>query len=137
MPPLLTRCELQMRRKLGIAFMCICLLTATGCYHARVYAPQPDPSTEYKKLTVHNIAWGLYKTKDAHATDCLANAIDEVRVSSNFGYSLLTTVTLGFWSPIKVEWRCSKPHEEPDTIHKPKPKPTPTPQNQPQDRTPQ
>jgi hypothetical protein len=88
-----------------------------------VIVPKPDPSTEYKKQTVQKLAWGaLPKKSDIPASDCRNNtSLDEVRVSSNLGYSVLTVGTLGFWSPSQVEWRCSKPHETPGVIHKPKP----------------
>jgi hypothetical protein len=95
----------------------------SGCYHVRVIVPKPDPSTEYKKQTVQKLAWGaLPKKSDIPASDCRNNtSIDEVRTSSNLGFSVLTVATIGFWSPSQVEWRCSKPHETPGTIHKPKP----------------
>jgi hypothetical protein len=37
-------------------------------------------------------------------------------VSSNFGFTLLTVVTLGFWSPIELQWHCAKPVEGPGDI---------------------
>ncbi|WP_431199764.1 Bor/Iss family lipoprotein [Mucilaginibacter sp. P25] len=38
-----------------------------------------------------------------------SNGMAEVTVKNNFGYSLLTVVTLGIWSPARVEWKCGKP----------------------------
>jgi hypothetical protein len=90
-----------------------------------VIVPQPDPGTEYKKKTVQNLAWGALpkKDRDVPASNCLnSTGLDEVRVSSNLGYSFLTVGTLGFWSPAQIEWRCAKPHEAPSNpIHKKKP----------------
>jgi hypothetical protein len=90
-----------------------------------VIVPQPDPGTEYKKKTVQNLAWGSLpkKDRDVPASNCLnSTGLDEVRVSSNLGYSFLTVGTLGFWSPAQIEWRCTKPHEAPSNpIHKKKP----------------
>jgi hypothetical protein len=121
MQDLLIGCGLRVGRKLGVTFVSLCILASAGCYHTRVLAPHPDPATEYQSRTVNTLAWGLYKG-DVQANDCSgSNALDEVRVSSNLGYNLVTTITLGFWQPLKVEWRCSKPHEEPGVIHKPKP----------------
>jgi hypothetical protein len=34
--------------------------------------------------------------------------MQEVRVTTNFGYAVLTVVTLGIWSPMEIEWRCAK-----------------------------
>ena len=123
MPHLLAGCEVGVCRKPGIALVFFCLLVTSGCYHVRVIVPKPDPSTEYKKQTVQKLAWGaLPKKSDIPASDCRNNtSLDEVRASSNLGFSLLTVGTLGFWSPSQVEWRCSKPRETPGTIHKPKP----------------
>jgi hypothetical protein len=112
-------------RKLSIAFVLFVALATCGCYHVRVIVPQPDPGTEYKKKTVQNLAWGALpkKDRDVPASNCLnSTGLDEVRVSSNLGYSFLTVGTLGFWSPAQIEWRCAKPHEAPSNpIHKKKP----------------
>jgi hypothetical protein len=120
---LLAGCEVKAGRTLGTAVAMFWLLAGSGCYHVRVIVPQPDPGTEYKKQNVQKLVWGaLPKKSDIQASNCLnSTALDEVRVSSNLGYSVLTVGTLGFWSPSQVEWRCSKPHEEPGVIHKPKP----------------
>lgn len=112
-------------RKLSIAFVLFGALATCGCYHVRVIVPQPDPGTEYKKKTVQNLAWGALpkKERDFPASNCLnSTGLDEVRLSSNLGYSFLTVGTLGFWSPAQIEWRCAKPHESPSNpIHKKKP----------------
>src|SRR5690242_2071287 len=83
-------------RKLGIAFVFLGVIAICGCYHVRVIVPQPDPGTEYKKKTVQNLAWGaLPKKKDVPTSNCLnSTGLDEVRVSSNLGYSFLTVGTL-------------------------------------------
>lgn len=80
----------------------------TGCYHYRVIAPDPDPATEYEKRTVHSLFWGLLQARDISADDCLSNALDEVRVSTNLGYSAISVATLGIWMPMDVRWRCAK-----------------------------
>ena len=66
------------------------------------------------RKTAHTLAWGLLpQTVD---TKCSAsNRMDEVRVGSNLGYSILTVGTLGFWSLTTVEWKCSKPPGQPVT----------------------
>ena len=130
MPHLLVGNGSQLHRKLSVIFVSLCCLINAGCYHVRVLAPHPDPATEYKHKTVNTLAWGLVK-EDKTADDCTgSNALDEVRVTSNLGYSVLTVATLGFWQPTKVEWRCSKPHEQPDTIHKRNPPTPPSPSTQ-------
>jgi hypothetical protein len=124
MPHRLARRASSICRKLGIAFVFFGVIANCGCYHVRVIVPQPDPGTEYKKKTIQNLAWGaLPKKKDVPSSNCLnSTGLDEVRVSSNLGYSFLTVGTLGFWSPAQIEWRCSKPHDAPSNpIHKKKP----------------
>lgn len=101
---------LAVPRRAPLLLMAALLLTMAwgpGCYHSRVLPPQPNPATEYEKRTVHALAWGLVQ-QNTFAEDCRSNALDEVRISSNLGYSILTVVTLGFWMPLEVEWRCAK-----------------------------
>ena len=42
------------------------------------------------------------------AENCESNALDEVRVSTNFGFALVTVLSLGIWQPIEVNWRCAE-----------------------------
>ena len=103
-------------------------LGTAGCYRYHLLAPEPDPVVTSCRRTVHTLAWGLI-TRDTRSTHCegavpdtvasacrQSNAIDQVRVSSNFGFTLLTIVTLGFWSPIELQWHCAKPVEAPGEI---------------------
>lgn len=90
-------------------FLTLFLLTHQSCYHYRIQAPQFDPSTEYQRKTVHNLFWGLVKPKDLKPANCDQKALDEVYVTTNLGYALLTVATLGIWCPMRVEWKCAKP----------------------------
>jgi hypothetical protein len=47
--------------------------------------------------------------QDVRPDNCAANAVEEVTVSTNFAFDLLTVVSLGTVSPATVEWRCAKP----------------------------
>lgn len=90
-----------------LAFFCCC---TQSCYHYRIQAPRQDPGTEYQSQTAHNLFWGLAKSKDIRPANCeRSNALDEVYISTNFGYALLTVATLGVWCPVKIQWKCSKP----------------------------
>jgi hypothetical protein len=80
----------------------------SGCYHYRVVAPDPEPATEYENRVVHSLFWGLLQAKDISAVDCLSNAIDEVRVTTNLGYSVISVATVGVWTPMNLQWRCAK-----------------------------
>jgi len=118
-------------KALRITLLAGCVASG-ACYRYHLLAPEPDPVVTACRRTVHALAWGLI-TRDTRTTFCetatvpdsiataceQSNAIDQVRVSSNFGYTLLTIVTLGFWSPMQLEWHCAKPVEEDGTINLP------------------
>lgn len=103
-------------------------LMTMGCYRYHLLSPEPDPIVTACQRTVHTLAWGLI-TRDTRTTHCegavpdsvasacrQSNAIDQVRVSSNFGFTLLTILTLGFWAPVELKWNCAKPVELPGVI---------------------
>jgi len=96
--------------------LALILTTTQGCYHYRVSSANFDPSTGYQKKTVHSFFWGLAQKRtngiDVVTDNCdkiNVNKIDEVRVTTNLGYSLINVITLGIWSPMQVEWKCAKP----------------------------
>lgn len=112
----------------SVAALVLLQLGTAGCYRYHLLAPEPDPVVTSCRRTVHTLAWGLI-TRDTRSTHCegavpdtvasacrQSNAIDQVRVSSNFGFSLLTVVTLGFWAPLELRWHCAKPVEGPGEI---------------------
>ncbi len=89
-------------------------LMLSACAHYRVVVPEPTPATDYETATMHAYFWGAIE--DTQPTDnCLANAIDEVRVNQNLPQFLATLVTLGMWMPMRVEWRCAKPPQQEGT----------------------
>ena len=116
-----------MGKVLSVGLLALQLVTG-ACYRVHLLAPDPDPIVTACRRTVHTLAWGLV-TRDTRSTHCesavpdtvataceQSNAIAQVRVSTNFGFTLLTVVTLGFWSPIQLEWHCAKPVEAPGEI---------------------
>lgn len=92
-------------------YLIMLLFVLQGCYHYRITTSKFDPTTGYQKKTAHSFFWGLVQ-KNVIATNCDSlnlKSLDEVRVTSNFGYSVITVATLGIWSPIQFEWKCPKP----------------------------
>jgi hypothetical protein len=96
----------------------ILALSDTGCYHHRVLASKGNSATSYATKNVYSLFWGLAKKpnidvshQDGAATQppgtCESNAINEVRVTSNLGYAAVTVLTLGIYSPLKVQWMCA------------------------------
>ena len=96
-------------------FLVICILfiiTTESCYHYRVINTRNDPGTEYRDTVMRSYLWGLVnKPQNFHVPNCTDTcaALDEVVFSKKFGQSLITIVTLGIVSPVKVEWKCHKP----------------------------
>jgi hypothetical protein len=89
------------------------MVVFSSCYSYRV-ATQAQAGTETSKtITAHSLFWGLVKKPtEIHTPVCdslQVNGLAEVTVKSNFGYSLITVITLGIWSPVKLEWKCGKP----------------------------
>ena len=102
----------------------LCALAATGCYHYRAAPPDLPSSTEPESRTVWSFAWGLIQ-QNVQPPACQGVGLSEVTVSSNFGYTLLTVVTLGFVAPARVEWRCAKDRPCPGNGILPAPPPAP------------
>ena len=88
------------------------LLLLSSCYSYRINT-HAQPGTEFQSVTAHSFFWGLVQNPKEITTpicDSLnANGVALVRVKNNFGYSLITVLTLGIWCPMKIEWKCSKP----------------------------
>lgn len=86
----------------------LAVLLLQGCHGYRVTVNNPDPTTEYESKTAHSLAWGLVqKPQYVVAENCRDDAIDEVYITSNFGYTLVSFISLGLWAPLDVQWRCA------------------------------
>ena len=89
----------------------VAALAVAGCSTTTVVVPAPDPVTEYRErnTTSHTFFWGLIQDpQTVVAENCESNSLDNVRVSNNFGFALVTVLSLGVWSPIQVNWRCAE-----------------------------
>jgi Bor protein len=95
-----------------LGFLAVAVLLSS-CYSYRVATHAQAGSELSKPVTAHAFFWGLVqKPAQIHTPVCdslQVNGMSEVTVKTNFGYALITVVTLGIWSPAKVQWRCSKP----------------------------
>ena len=88
---------------------------SSGCYSYRL-ATHALPSTEIgpaQSIPAYNLFWGiLARPQVIHTPNCDSlglNGVAEVRVKTSFGNALVTVLTLGIYSPVRVEWKCSKP----------------------------
>jgi hypothetical protein len=90
-----------------------------SCYNYRINT-HAQQGAEATSRNVSSFFWGLMQNPKQITTpncDSLGvNGMAEVRVKTNLGYSLITVATLGIWSPMKVEWRCSKPCPKVDPL---------------------
>ncbi len=88
-------------------------ITLNSCYTHRVSTQAQEGTELSKTVTSHSLFWGLVqKPAEIHTPVCDSlgvNGMSQVTVKSNFGYSLITVATLGIWSPVQIQWRCSKP----------------------------
>jgi len=107
----------------------ICATQGAACYTFHVYqigGPNGreggnQPGTEWKHKTLHALAWGAIR-QDLPIDNCqLLNGqrfgIEEVKVGTNLGYLLISTVTFGIWVPLEVSWRCAKPPVPTGVLH--------------------
>jgi len=103
------------KRPIVVLVFAVSVLAAAGCSTTTVSVPNPDPVTEYRErnTTAHTFFWGLVQDpQTVVATNCESNSLDNVRVSTNYAFALVTVLSLGIWSPLEVNWRCA---EAPDS----------------------
>jgi hypothetical protein len=96
-------------RAVVVAWVVLCL---AGCYHYRLTPVGPDhepipPATEPESVTVWSFGWGLVSQPLIRPANCQGNGTAEVTTTTNFGFALLTVVSLGVVAPLEVEWRCA------------------------------
>ncbi len=84
------------------------LMLSSGCYHYRVTAPDPRPASPYQHETIHILFWGFLQPTVTAGNCSISNALDQVTVTNNYGYVIITFITLGIWAPMDVEWQCAK-----------------------------
>jgi len=85
-------------------------LLSSSCATVHVWASNDSDSAENTCTTCHTtswaFAWGIVQPTPVKA-DCLHKAVSRVRVKTNLGYALITTMTLGIAIPQYVEWDCA------------------------------
>lgn len=78
-----------------------------GCYHYRVSPTHVAPATEPRTEVLWSFAWGAVQ-QWIEPENCPQVGLAEVTVSTHFGFTLLTVLSLGFVAPATVTWRCAK-----------------------------
>lgn len=105
------------RRASLLLATCASLCAGCATYHVyQIKGPLEmgnQPLTEWKSTTLHALGWGAVR-QDLPVDNCrLGNGtrtgIEEVRARHNVGTTVAAILTLGFWQPLKVSWRCARP----------------------------
>lgn len=79
-----------------------CLLFLTACNHVRINETTGDTQHQVRL----NPNWVTDKTIDGPCKD-VGTGLESVRVSSNYGYALLSVFTLGLVSLVDIEYSCA------------------------------
>lgn len=105
-------------RLIAASLTCLLLcgtLLLSSCYSYRL-ATQAQPSTDIttaQSVRAYSLFWGIVNKPQVITTptcDSLGvNGVAEVYVKNNFGNAFITVLTLGIYSPVRIEWKCSKP----------------------------
>lgn len=103
--------------KMGALWLISGAMMFSSCYTYKVATQAQKGSEAPQTITAHSLFWGLVqKPADyIHTPVCDSlglNGVAEVTVKTNFGYALITVVTLGIWSPVKIQYKCSKPFKK-------------------------
>jgi Bor protein len=104
---------LKSYRHLLFTFLTISLLSS--CYSYRI-ATHAQAGAEPIKVIGKSYAWGLLQKPPLIATpicDSLGSrGMSGLRMKKNFGRSLVTLITLGFYSAVEIEYTCGKPYSK-------------------------
>jgi hypothetical protein len=84
------------------------LLLLDGCAYHRLVTKRPNPADQtYHPVETSALAWGASEERRV-AEKCETSLLSEVRVRTSLAQALATVLTLGFWQPSRIEYRCSK-----------------------------
>jgi len=90
-----------------IVRFCLIALITSGCAHFRI-APEGMPaSTSPQIRRVHALAWGAVETRTT-PDNCHGNGMSAVTIKVTTLDAIATVITLGFWTPVTIEWTCAK-----------------------------
>lgn len=93
----------------------ICLLvmgtSLNSCTTTRIvtkYDSDTFANNPLNQKTTWSFAWGLVQPKDINPKcDSRFNHLDQVTVKNNWGFALISVLSLGIVMPQRVEWSCA------------------------------
>ena len=72
-----------------------------------------QPMTEWQSKTLQSLFWGIIRqdlpVENCRLKDGTRTGIEEIKIDRTLGHRLALVLTLGFWAPLKISWRCAKP----------------------------
>ncbi|PKV51460.1 hypothetical protein ATE84_3545 [Aquimarina sp. MAR_2010_214] len=95
----------------SICAMLAITLCCTSCMSTRVISLHDSDSVVKNTKTTWSFAWGLVSPKDINAK-CESKYLSSATNTTNFGYILLSTITLGIVVPQIIEWECAPPDSQ-------------------------
>jgi hypothetical protein len=90
-----------------IAWFCVVAFFTSGCAHFRVAPEGISPSTPPQIRRVNALAWGALEPRTTPA-NCHGNGLSAVTIHVTALDAVATVLTLGFWTPVTIEWTCAK-----------------------------
>ncbi len=89
----------------------VILVLFSGCMNMRLVAKYDSSNPVPKNVTKWTWFWGLQQPNDV-VTDASCASICMLTAKTNFGYLLISTLSLGIAVPLRVEYSCC-PNEPP------------------------
>ena len=109
-----------MRRILIFTLRIAIILLPASCSTTKIVTQYDCNTAVHNSLnakTTWTFAWGLIQPKDINPKcEASFNHLNKVVVKTNFGFILLSVVTLGAVIPQRVEWCCAPQNIPTDTL---------------------
>ena len=94
-----------------IIFFLIMGTSLNSCTTTRIvtkYDSDTFANNPLNQKTTWSFAWGLVQPKDINPKcDSRFNHLDQVTVKNNWGFALISVLSLGIVMPQRVEWSCA------------------------------
>jgi len=95
--------------------LAVLFISLSSCYNYHLVQTYDADSAISTDTTVYSYFWGNKQIQDIQA-NCREGGIARVKVRKTVGHYLLTTITLGIVSPVKIEWYCIPADEDEEEL---------------------
>ena len=84
---------------------------ASGCatYPLQIASPDPLDDRDVRGEVVDAWFWGLYRSPHTLVAEDQGHGISDVEVKTNYGYALVTVISLGIYMPVEIRYRVKAP----------------------------